>query len=85
MSKKEPPKRSANKAEPTRLRTLLEGLGLLAGSIIGGLAVLGVIGLIPGHQQSPPLQPVLMAVSLAMMGGTVWGAWLVIKSLLGWK
>ncbi len=85
MTKKEPPKKPAKKEEPTRLRTLLEGLGILAGSIVGGLAILAVIGLIPGHQESPPLQPVLMIVSLTMMVGTVWGAWLVIKALLGWK
>ena len=85
MTKKEAPKKAAKNDEPTRLRSLLEGLGILAGSLVGGLAILGVIGLIPGHQQSAPLQPVLLVVSLAMMTGIVWGGWLVIKALWGWS
>ena len=85
MTKKEPPKKPAKKDEPTRLHTLLEGLGILVGAIVGGLAILGVIGLIPGHQEWAPLQPVLMVVSLAMMVGIMWGGWLVIKALFGWK
>ena len=85
MTKKEPPKKATKKEEPTRLHTLLEGLGILVGAIVGGLAILGVIGLIPGHQEYRPLQPVLMVVSLAMLVGIVWGGWLVIKALFGWK
>ena len=71
MTKKEPPKKATKKEEPTRLHTLLEGLGILVGAIVGGLAILGVIGLIPGHQEYRPLQPVLMVVSLAMLVGIV--------------
>jgi hypothetical protein len=82
MTEKETPPKEAR---PVRLRTLLEGLGILAGSLFGGLAILAVIGLIPGHQEIRVLQPVLMFVSLAMMLGTLWGVWVVVKAVLGLK
>jgi hypothetical protein len=85
MTKREAPKKAAKKDEPTRLRSFLEGLAILGGAIVGGLAVLGIIGLIPDHQEYPPLQPVLMVVSLAMIVGVLWGGWLVIKALWGWS
>lgn len=71
--------------QPTRLRMLLEGLATTAGSVVVGVMLLFLIGLVPGHQESRTLQPVLWGVSLAMILGTVWGVWLIIKAALGLK
>ena len=35
---------------PSRLQTLLHGLGILVGAVVVGVSLLAVIGLIPGHQ-----------------------------------
>ena len=81
-------KEKADKKEkqPTRLRTLLEGVTTAGGSVVVGVSLLALIGwLFPGHQESRTLQPVLWVVSLAMMAGTVWGVWLIIKAILGFK
>jgi len=69
-----------------RLRMLLEGLATAGGSAGGGVLLLALIGwMFPAHQESQALQPVLWVVSLAMILGTVWGVWLIIKAILGWK
>jgi hypothetical protein len=74
-------KTKKEETQPTRLRTLLEGLAMAAGSIVVGISLLALIGLIPGHQESRTLQPVLWVVSLGMMLGAVWGLWMVAKAL----
>ena len=81
MTEKEKPKETP----PTRLHTLLRGGAILAGSIAGGVLLLALIGWIPGHQESLILQPVLWIVSLAAMAGTLWGIWLIIKAVLGFR
>jgi hypothetical protein len=82
MTQKKPKEKQT---QPTRLRMLAEGAAMLVGSVDIGVGILALIGLIPGHQESRTLQPVLWVVSLAMMGGTVWGAWLIVKAILGLK
>ena len=71
--------------QPTRLRTLRDGAALLAGSVVVGLVLLKLISFVPGHQESLAMQPILWGVSLAMMGGALWGAWMIVKSILGFK
>ena len=72
--------------QPTRLRTLLEGAATAGGSVVVGVSLLALIGwLFPGHQESQTLQPVLWVVSLAMILGTVWGVWMILKAILGFK
>jgi len=72
--------------QPTRLRTLLEGAAILGGSVVVGVSLLALIGwLFPGHQESHTLQPVLWVVSLAMILGTLWGLWMILKAILGFK
>ncbi len=84
MSEKK--KATQKETHPTRLRMLGEGAALLAGSVVLGFVLLALIGwLFPGHQHWPPLQPVLWVVSLAMMGGALWGAWMIVKAILGFK
>ena len=70
--------------EPTRVQTLLKGLGTLVAAVVGGVLLLALIGLVPGHQQSPLLGKVIAIVSLVMFLAATMGAWLVIKECLGW-
>jgi len=81
---KEKPKKEGPR--PKRLRTLLEGLAIAGGSVVVGVSLLALIGwLFPGHQESRTLQPVLWVVSLAMILGTLWGLWMILKAILGFK
>jgi hypothetical protein len=52
---------------------------MFVSATVGGVLVLALIGLVPGHQDSPLLGKVIAVVSLAMYGSAGMGAWLVIK------
>ncbi len=70
--------------EPPRAHTMLKGLGTFVAAVGGGVLLLALIGLVPGHQESPLLGKVIAVVSLAMFISAATGAWLVIKECLGW-
>ncbi|OHB79482.1 MAG: hypothetical protein A2V98_02360 [Planctomycetes bacterium RBG_16_64_12] len=70
--------------QPTRLHTLLRGLGTLAAAVGIGVSLLAVIGfLFPHHHDSRVLNLVISVISLAMFGWAAAGIWLIIKAVLG--
>lgn len=68
---------------PSRVRTLLQGLGILVAAVVVGVSLLAVIGLLPGHQESRVLGALIAVISLATMFGMAYGVWLITKALLG--
>jgi hypothetical protein len=70
--------------ESARAHTLLKGLGTFAAATVAGILLLALIGLVPGHQESPLLGKVIAVISLAMFGSAAMGAWLLLKECIGW-
>jgi len=71
--------------EPTRVHTMLKGLGTLVAAVVAGVLLLALIGLVPGHQQSRLLGMIIAVVSLGMFLSAAMGVWLILKECIGWS